>query len=418
MDLFAGYIWIFISQLVENLFWVFTRIFMRYFSHVPINSACSSNLCQENYHTDPKVSESKTEDEEDCSKYSRDAELKSEEFEEGTDAIQFKRECSHQNDSNGYEPEAKSNEFCSEAVSVTNQAKNLGLEEEETMKLVFKFQYQTWKCSETFDLVNADNDKASGSTTEHEFISGKSFSNFLDEPCVHSKFFPLENDSVNESGRNFEPERCVHEAVKLKTMPSIEQPQPDEHQVENLNTNVFVEEISDDDNFLSFELDTLGNHDEENAVLTKEGLDFEGEKRSESFDVGDRDIMVEIRKIEKENIMQDSDIENTKLKGQHCFQDRYGRILHGSRDSDLDAQWEHQDLIEQLKMELNKVRATGLATTFETQRIMEDLKPWEIDEKFQHFSTINDLTKFYKSYTERMRKFDILNFQKLFAIGQ
>ena len=47
---------------------------------------------------------------------------------------------------------------------------------------------------------------------------------------------------------------------------------------------------------------------------------------------------------------------------------------------------------------------------------MEDLKPWEIDEKFKHGRAINDLTKFYKSYTERMRKFDILNYQKLFAM--
>ncbi|TKY50264.1 hypothetical protein E2542_SST27721 [Spatholobus suberectus] len=314
MDLFAGYVWIFISQLVQTLFWVFTRIFMRYFSHEAINSACSSNLCHENYHTDPNNSESKIEAEEDCFKYSKDAELKSERFKEGTDTIQFKQECGHQNDSNDTEPEAKSSEDCSEII--TNYAGNLGLEEEETMRLVFKFQYQTWNCSETYDFVITDNDKASGSTL------GKSFSSFLDEPCVHSKHFPMENDSVNESERNFEPEscetRCVDAAVRLKTLPSIEQ--SDDHQVENLNNNVFVEEISADDNFpsednficASFEFDsissigdgvlpdtdfgttielvTLGNHDEGNEVLAKEDLDFEGEKRSEIFDVGDRDI--------------------------------------------------------------------------------------------------------------------------------
>ena len=87
----------------------------------------------------------------------------------------------------------------------------------------------------------------------------------------------------------------------------------------------------------------------------------------------------------------------------------------------FDTLWEHQDLIEQLKMELKKVRATGLPTILEdseSPRIMEDLKPWKIDENLQHGSTTNELPKFYRSYRERMRKFDILNYQKMYALGQ
>ncbi|KAE9621289.1 putative ribosomal protein L34Ae [Lupinus albus] len=79
----------------------------------------------------------------------------------------------------------------------------------------------------------------------------------------------------------------------------------------------------------------------------------------------------------------------------------------------FDTLWEHQELIEQLKMEIKKVRAVGLPTILEdseSPRIMDDLKPWKIDDaKFQHG---NELLKFYKSYKERMRKFDILNYQK------
>ncbi|THG05112.1 hypothetical protein TEA_012918 [Camellia sinensis var. sinensis] len=86
----------------------------------------------------------------------------------------------------------------------------------------------------------------------------------------------------------------------------------------------------------------------------------------------------------------------------------------------LETLWEHQELIEQLKMELKKVRATGLPTILEeseSPKIMEDLKPWKIDEKFQHADRMGELHKFYKSYRERMRKFDILNYQKMYAIG-
>ncbi|MED6132327.1 hypothetical protein PIB30_017955 [Stylosanthes scabra] len=83
-----------------------------------------------------------------------------------------------------------------------------------------------------------------------------------------------------------------------------------------------------------------------------------------------------------------------------------------------DRLWEHQDLIEQLKIEMNKVRA--IMSSSESLRIMEELKPWEaIDERFHYDSstTSNDLPKFFTVYKERMRKFDILNFQKLYAIG-
>lgn len=93
-----------------------------------------------------------------------------------------------------------------------------------------------------------------------------------------------------------------------------------------------------------------------------------------------------------------------------------------SEDSNkMETLWEHQDLIEQLKNELKKVKATGLPTILEeseeSPRMMEDLKPWKIDEKFQRPDRMDDLHKLYRSYRERMRKFDILNFQKMYAIG-
>ncbi|KZV54591.1 interaptin-like [Dorcoceras hygrometricum] len=96
-----------------------------------------------------------------------------------------------------------------------------------------------------------------------------------------------------------------------------------------------------------------------------------------------------------------------------------GPNSHSDDANKLESLWEHQELIEQLKMELRKVRATGLPTIFEeseSPRISEDLKPWKIDERFQHEGCIGELHKFFKSYGERMRKFDILNYQKMYAI--
>ncbi|KAF5763809.1 putative ribosomal protein L34Ae [Helianthus annuus] len=88
----------------------------------------------------------------------------------------------------------------------------------------------------------------------------------------------------------------------------------------------------------------------------------------------------------------------------------------------LESLWEHQELIEQLKMEIKKVKAIGLPTIFEESesppKIMEDLKPWKIEEVYQNGGgKMGEVHKFYKSYRERMRKFDIFNYQKMYTIG-
>ncbi|KAI7742490.1 hypothetical protein M8C21_019410 [Ambrosia artemisiifolia] len=90
--------------------------------------------------------------------------------------------------------------------------------------------------------------------------------------------------------------------------------------------------------------------------------------------------------------------------------------------SKLESLWEHQELIEQLKMEIKKVKAIGLPTIFEESesppKIMEDLKPWKIEEVYQNGGgKMDEVHKFYKTYRERMRKFDIFNYQKMYTIG-
>uniref|UniRef100_A0A0D9XDP3 Uncharacterized protein n=1 Tax=Leersia perrieri TaxID=77586 RepID=A0A0D9XDP3_9ORYZ len=94
--------------------------------------------------------------------------------------------------------------------------------------------------------------------------------------------------------------------------------------------------------------------------------------------------------------------------------------LTEEEEDELESLWEHQDLIEQLKLELKKVRSIGLPTILEESETpkapMEDLKPWRIDAKFLREDPMDELNKFFKSYRERMRKFDILCYQKMYAI--
>ena len=442
-----------------------------------MNSACSSNFSHENHQIKPK-----TEAEEDFSEsIEEDTELKCENFGPVSDTLLHE---SNQIDSNSCQPEAEPVKDCSETV--TDDRGNFGLEEEEeSSKLVFKFQYQSWNCDlseeskksygESCDFV--ERDTVSANTNKYQFFSGMSFSHFLDQPeasnftvkelYVHrNDDFPLENRVTNDSegGVNAEvidnsTEKVHKEEVysqKLKDVASIEQ--PSEPVAENLPSedDFICSSIDSDsissmgDGFLSdtdfgttIDLDTLGIDDEENAGLTDEDLDFLDEKHLKDLDTGyepddfaeeDEDIMDELRKLEEDSTLQNSDMAGKKSLG-NSFEDGINSKSEESvkpnsesltafdaEDSNrFDTLWEHQDLIEQLKMELKKVRATGLPTILEdseSPRIMEDLKPWKIDEKFQHGSTTNELPKFYRSYRERMRKFDILNYQKMYAIGQ
>ncbi|XP_019154854.1 PREDICTED: uncharacterized protein LOC109151335 isoform X2 [Ipomoea nil] len=107
--------------------------------------------------------------------------------------------------------------------------------------------------------------------------------------------------------------------------------------------------------------------------------------------------------------------------------------FHEDLDSGDNAnrRWEHQELIQQLQSELRKVRTNSLPTILEEsdespEIIMEEdyleedyWKPWKnVDQSFQPQNFMADeLHQFYHAYRERMRRFDILTYQNMYAIG-
>ncbi|XP_052198079.1 uncharacterized protein LOC127804980 [Diospyros lotus] len=213
--------------------------------------------------------------------------------------------------------------------------------------------------------------------------------------------------------------------------------------------------LSDGDFREEFELDNLAenNGDEvelhdELSDLDENYLDYSSKVHKEDGFHGEEEdtyTMEELRKLEEAHLQNVGKLSSDFLseKDFRTEEDNPKNEEHGkkpaettadsgkvssknssdwdSEDSNkLESLWEHQELIEQLKMELKKVRATGLPTILEeseSPKISEDLKPWKIDEKFQHADRMDELHKLYKSYRERMRKFDILNYQKMYAIG-
>ncbi|KZV23256.1 hypothetical protein F511_17765 [Dorcoceras hygrometricum] len=147
------------------------------------------------------------------------------------------------------------------------------------------------------------------------------------------------------------------------------------------------------------------------------------------FDSDDEYIELEPARVNPANVNQESfaseESEETKELNEPERLDRR-RDEGNSRGSELndetepDALWEHQHLVQQMKMELKNCRSGGLPTISEdceTPKMVEDLKPLTFDQKFEYKDLMEEIHKFYRTYAEKMRKLDVLNFQTLQAIS-
>ncbi|KAL8545929.1 hypothetical protein ACS0TY_005881 [Phlomoides rotata] len=172
-------------------------------------------------------------------------------------------------------------------------------------------------------------------------------------------------------------------------------------------------------------------------------LDFCSEKKSDDFlkdgdfgqDLGTNGEENEVNNVKENNnnnFLSENDFnEDSDKKNDGGFVAKDEKWLKGGDYSEklkekeesltvdsneLESLWEHQELIEQLQMELKKAKATGLPTILEeseSPKIIDDLKPWKIRRE----DYMGEVHNFYKSYSEMMRKFDILNYQKMYAMG-
>ncbi|XP_050383704.1 uncharacterized protein LOC126800381 [Argentina anserina] len=141
--------------------------------------------------------------------------------------------------------------------------------------------------------------------------------------------------------------------------------------------------------------------DEELVSLEEIGLN-----KPDGFDEEDSDILEQYRELEELCRAEEQNSTRSKLQGEE-------KLVHdhnGSDDSDtMEVLWEHQELIDQSKVELKRVRATGLPTIFEESEYvnMDDLKPLKIHEKYQHAVPPSE------QYRALMREFD----KKITVIG-
>ncbi|KAG9155544.1 hypothetical protein Leryth_009955 [Lithospermum erythrorhizon] len=175
---------------------------------------------------------------------------------------------------------------------------------------------------------------------------------------------------------------------------------------ENASDNqeiVFTKEDSDADYIElepyvqpSMEDDDLDNHSIKEDCKTEESHEAHGAQNEEM------ELLDDLQKYEEDNSENNS----------------WGS--DSGDEDEVDILKQHQNLVQQMKMEMRYSKVKGLPTISEdceSPKSVEDMKPLKIYEKFEFKDCMAEIQKFYKSYAEKMRKLDVLNYQKLHAIS-
>lgn len=317
--------------------------------------------------------------------------------------------------------------FYSEFSSI----KNDGVEEEETQEFSFTFKFPTF---EEFSKTHKDFSHLLD-LVEPSPVFENHFSEFIDPLEVSHDLDEVESNSNNgfllddKKKDDFEDKKGVHEEMNLEVS----------HDLDEVETN------SNNGFSLDQKKDEFEDQKEE-GVHSHMNLETPNEKKNGEVDETEEiDTFIEEKLHHDDGFLSDGDFEQESIEKQQdeCpkpdflsendFGGKSRNIMESNVETNkknssndttnkLESLWEHQELIEQLKMEIKKVKATGLPTIFEESesppKIMEELKPWKIEEVYQNGGgKMGEVYKFYKSYRERMRKFDIFNYQKMYAIG-
>ncbi|OWM69747.1 uncharacterized protein LOC116196671 [Punica granatum] len=338
---------------------------------------------------------------------------------------------------------------CSVSDSVLDK-----LDETESPKLFFSFKFPTFEEFARNNQVEDNSDVVSRDTSaeEKEFLS-----------CSTKELSSEPNDRSSDESIVLETEisaeevpakpRNYHRSEKKEADPLGEYKAFEEGLLKELKGHLFFDKIAPRQFRVLSEKDLLMSDSDTDSMSSSHDFsimsrlldsnsdgflsdgDFEGDfglNNTRDSDE-DEDLRKELGKLEESEKEVRREESNHKREGEREEEEDAeapNSDNHGSEnstsnsseneDSKLEAEWEHQDLIEQLRMEIRKVKATGLPTIAEdseSPRITDDLKPWKIDERPHRGDRMSELHKVYKSYRERMRKFDILNYQKMYALG-
>lgn len=191
--------------------------------------------------------------------------------------------------------------------------------------------------------------------------------------------------------------------------------------------------IKEDNQKVKMNMEDFQLHDFSNPYGKRVVFSDQQQDSSESSD--DEFIELSEPQIQSSSVLEEEvedQHEDEETKPRNCTEQSAEEIgsqegksgSNSNEENEDELPWEHEDIIEQLKMEMRNVRNRGLPTILEEEtectEMVENLKlkPLKIDEKLEYKDQMAELQKVYKSYAERMRKLDILNNQTMHAIGK
>lgn len=181
-----------------------------------------------------------------------------------------------------------------------------------------------------------------------------------------------------------------------------------------------VETLVEDGSFL------FSDSDSESPSFDEEYVEIELELKPR-LDVSNNAKVLPVNDwSEEEN--QDYLVELTETEKDEKGMEFFDQQQQQEEEGEEEFLQEHQDLINQLKIELRNSRTGGLPTVQEEEdegeagsmcpTTVETLKPLKKDQNFELKQHFREIQKVYKTYTEKMRKLDISNIQTNYAIGK
>lgn len=314
---------------------------------------------------------------------------------------------------------------------------------------------------ETGDSVFMQSDTITTTTSKCEFFSGKDISCFMEEPTKFRfsfrEFYASPDVSYNEFSSLDLKKDIVHEEEKEESIHET-----DDSPIRFESEAFGGTDSSEEDYFLFNENSVTSDPESEsssssglilsniNKIDDSFSYHFLGGKNgSEGFE---SEILNLITREEKQSSFDDkvSNFEVHEAYSENEYiemepkmkkneETKWEDELNESESDEDDFEWEHDDLVEQLKLELKNSRQGGLATIIEeveedfeeneevkeqeqenefTKVVEEFENHLKIEEKVEYMDQMDEIEIVYKSYAEKMRKLDILNYQTMHALGK
>lgn len=331
---------------------------------------------------------------------------------------------------------------------------------------------------ETGDSVFVESETIKTTTSRYEYFSEKDISCFVEEPTTLRFSFREYYTSPDVSTVSQNAYKEFSKLDSEKDIVTEEQEEKEEESIHSTDIPLRFEseafggtDSSDEDYFIFNENSVTSDSESEsssssgliwsnsNKIDDSFSYEFLGSKNgSEILKLMMRDETIEdldenqslfddkVSKFgvdevfsENEYIEMDPHMKGLKTFEEHGFEvkdqkegmKKSEEELNGSESDEDDFEWEHEEIVEQLKLELKNSRQGGLATIIEevedeeeqeqeqkeSPKVVEELKPLKIEVKLEFNDQMDQIEKVYKSYAEKMRKLDILNYQTMHALG-